>query len=47
MGLIAAVSSTYDAFNRFFDCLPLAVRLILYASAGISVLFGVLKLFFD
>lgn len=44
MGLIEACSGAFSAFAQFFDCLPTAVKLCIYAAVGLSLLFGVLRL---
>lgn len=44
MGLIGACAGAFSAFSAFFDCLPVAVRLCIYASVGIFLLVGVLRL---
>lgn len=47
MGLIGACSKAFDAFGDFFNCLPTAIKIYIYAAAGLFLLFGLFKLFFN
>lgn len=47
MGLIGAVSSAFDALRQVYECLPVAVRLLLVGTAGVFLLFGIFKLFIN
>lgn len=44
MGLIGACAGAFSAFAQFFDCLPVAIRICIYAAAGLFLLVGVLRL---
>lgn len=45
MGLIEACSGAFAVFGQFFDCLPFALKLFIYAGVGLFLLFGILRLF--
>lgn len=47
MGLIGAVSTAFDALRQVYECLPVAVRLLLLGTAGVFLLFGIFKLFLN
>lgn len=47
MGLIGACSKAFDALGDLFDCLPVAIRICIYAAVGLFFLFGLFKLFLE
>lgn len=44
-GLVKACSEAFELFGAFFECLPVAVQICVYASVGLLLTFGLLKLF--
>lgn len=44
-GLIGECSEAFALFGEFFGCLPVAVRICIYASVGLMLTFGLFKLF--
>lgn len=45
MGLINEVSGVFDFLRGFYECLPVAVRLLIMASFGGFIFLGVLNSF--
>lgn len=45
MGLIGAVSNVFSVFRGLYDCLPLAVKLLIVGTLGLFLLFGLFHSF--
>lgn len=41
MGLIGAVSNVFLVFRTLYDCLPIAVKLLILGTFGLFLLFGI------
>ncbi len=44
MGLIGAVSPVFRLFSQLYECLPVAVKLLIVGTVGIFLLVGLFKL---
>ena len=43
MGLIAEISGVFDFLRNVFDCLPIAVKLLVYAAFGGVIYLGIIR----